>query len=169
MRAMFGLVSLLVVIAIMLWLFSMYSIPTAREGKKAQDQARQMSGRGDDGVAAIHSFRVEPNLRGNQLQSLQVTDVTAGGALDTYGLRKGDQIVEINGLKVGDVSNNDPETAKALVHTAFQGNQPIVVLRNGQPITLPQTPGEAAAQTAAGAGAKNPLDTLNNSIKIPTH
>ena len=168
MRAVFGLVSLLVVIAIMMWLFSMYSIPVAREGKTAQDQARQISGRGDDGVAAIHSFQVEPNLRGSKLQSLDVTNVTPGGALASYGLEKGDKIVEINGTKVGDLSNNDSELAKAQVHDAFQRSQPIVVLRDGQPVTLPQAPSQATAQPAAGA-ARSQLDSIKNSIQIPTH
>jgi len=162
MRAVFGLVSLLVVVAIMVWLFSMYSIPTAREGKKAQDQARQISGRGDDGVAAIHSFQVEPNLRGNKLESLDVTNVTPGGALASYGLQKGDKIIEINGTKVGDLSNNDAELAKAQVHDAFQRSQSLVVLRNGQPVTLPQGASD-------NTGANGPLNSINNSIKIPTH
>jgi S1-C subfamily serine protease len=167
MRAMFGLVSLLVVIAIMLFIFRFIEAPTLERGKKAQDEARQISGRGEDGRAAIDSFRVEPSLRGNQLQSLDVTDVTAGGALASYGLQKGDKIVQINGTKVGDLSNNDPELSKAQVHDAFRANQPIVVLRSGRPITLPQGAGDGSAQPASGAG--NPLDSINNSVKIPTH
>lgn len=158
MRAMFGLVSLLVTVGVIIWLFSMFSIPTAREGRKAQDQARQISGRGEDGQSAIDSFKVEPELRGNRLQALNVTDVTPGGALAGYGLQRGDQIVQINGTKVGDLSNNDAELAKAQVHDAFRGAQPIVVLRNGQQITLPQ-----------GQNPQGGLDSINNAIKIPTH
>jgi S1-C subfamily serine protease len=164
MRAMFGLVSLLVTMGIILWLFSMYSIPAAREGKKAQDQSRQISGRGEDGRAAIDSFKVEPQMRGNQLQALEVTNVTPGGALASYGLQKGDQIVQVNGTKVGDLSNNDAELAKAQIHDAFRASQPIVVLRNGRQLTLPQ--GDGVSPPAPGA---NPLDGINNSVKIPTH
>lgn len=170
MRAMFGLVSLLVTMGIILWLFSMYSIPTAREGKKAQDEARQISGRGEDGRAAISSFKVEPQLRGNRLQALDVTDVTPGGALAGYGLQKGDQIIQINGTKVGDLSNNDAELAKAQVHDAFRASQPIVVMRGGREITLPQGDGSSPpAPGAPHAGAQGALDSINNSVKIPTH
>lgn len=170
MRAIFGLVSLLVTVGIIMWLFSMFSIPAAREGKKAQDEVRQMSGRGEDGQAAIHSFKVEPQLRGNQLQALEVTDVTPGGALASYGLQKGDQIIQVNGTKVGDLSNNDAELAKAQIHDAFRASQPLVVLRNGRQITLPQ--GDGVSPPAPGAqntGSPAPLDSINNSIKIPTH
>ena len=162
MRAMFGLVSLLVVIAIMLVLFKWFEAPVLEQGQKTRDQARQISGRGDDGVAAIHSFQVEPNLHGNKLESLDVTDVTPGGALASYGLQKGDKIIDINGTKVGDLSNNDSELAKAQVHDAFQRSQSLVVLRNGQPVTLPQGASDSA-------GANGPLNSINNSIKIPTH
>jgi S1-C subfamily serine protease len=169
MRAMLGLVSLLVTMGIILWLFSMYSIPAAREGKKAQEQSRQISGRGEDGRAAIDSFKVEPQLRGNQLQSLEVTDVTPGGALASYGLQKGDQIVQVNGTKVGDLSNNDAELAKAQIHDAFRASQPIVVLRNGRQLTLPQGDGVSPPAPGAQNTGANPLDSINNSVKIPTH
>ena len=56
MRAMFGLVALLVSVGIIMWVFSLTSIPTAREGKKAQDEARQISGRGQNGEAATNSM-----------------------------------------------------------------------------------------------------------------
>jgi len=57
-----------------------------------------------------------------------VTDVTPGGALANYGLQKGDLILSVNGSKVGDISVNDAETAKAMVvQQGFQGNLPIVV------------------------------------------
>lgn len=157
MRAMFGLVSLLVVVGVMVWLFSMTSIPTAREGKKAQDQARQISGRGADGRPVTDSFKVEPFMRGNQLEGLDVTAVTPGGAMADYGLQKGDRILEINGSKVGEMSNNDPELSKDLIMDAYRGSQPIVVLRDGQQITLPANP------------AGGPLNALNNSVKIPMH
>ena len=149
MRAMFGLVGLLVTVAVVMWIFSKTSIPTAKEGLKAQDQARQISGRGEDGVSAVDSFKIEPEFRGSELQGLNVTSVTPGGALASYGLQKGDRILEINGNKVAVVSNNDPETAKALVHDAFRGSQPIIVLRNGVQVTLP--PGTSPGSPGAGS------------------
>lgn len=175
MRAMFGLVSLLVVIAIMMVIFKNIEAPTLQTGKKAQDQTRQISGRGQDGRAAIDSFKTEAKFRGgNRLEGLIVTSVTPGGALADYGLHKGDQIIEINGSKVGDISNDDPETAKALVHQAYQGSQPIVVLRDGQQVTLPAAPGTAGAvqqngQPPQNTAVQNQLNNLTNSLKTNAH
>jgi S1-C subfamily serine protease len=138
MRGMFGLLALLVGIGVMVYLFAQHEIPVAREGKKAQDQSRQISGRGQDGQAAIHSFQVDPKMRGNKLESLNVTGVTPGGALDDYGLKKGDQIIKIGDQKVSDVSNDDPELAKSMVHDAYQKSQTITVLRSGNEVVLPQ-------------------------------
>lgn len=168
MRAMFGLVSLLVVIGVLVYVFSKTSIPTAKEGKRAQDQARQISGRGDDGLAAIDSFKVTPDFRGSQLADLEVTRVTAGGALEQYGLQKGDKIIEVNGSKVGDISNNDPETAKALIHDAYRGSQPIIVLRNGQQITLPSAATAGGRQRGSAPQRQDELQRqIDTAVRIP--
>ena len=142
MRAMFGLVGLLVTLGVVMYFFMRVEAPTLEQGKKAQDQVQQMSGRGQDGRSAMDSFKTEPQNQGSRLAGLKVTDVTPGGAVeDYYGLKKGDLIVSITtqaGLqKVGDSSNNDPGMAKIQVQEAFQGSQPIVVQRNGRQLTLP--------------------------------
>lgn len=143
MRAMFGLVSLLVVVAIMVVLFRMFEIPTIEKGQEAHNEAQQISGRGQDGQSAMGSFQVEPEQQGSRLSALLVTNVTPGGAADTfYGLKKGDRIIEISaggGLqKVNDASNGDAETAKAmLAQYSFAASQPIVVMRGGQELALP--------------------------------
>lgn len=168
MRAMFGLVSLLVVILIICLIFRYIEAPKLEEGKKAQDQARQISGRGDDGRAAVDSFKIAPERRGNRLEGLLVTDVTPGGAVDTYyGLKKGDRIVQItNGgslQKIGDASNDDPELAKAQIHNAFQASDPIVVIRNGQQLTLPQSPAQPARSPAPARNTEQ--DQVNSVLK----
>ena len=137
MRGMFGLVSLLLAVAIIAYLWSQHTAVVAHEGVKAQDQARQISGRGQDGRAAVNSFKVEPQMRGSRLDALEVTDVTPGGALADYGLKKGDKIIKIGDQKIGDRSNDDPGLAKDLVHDAFQRSQSITVLRKGQEVMLP--------------------------------
>lgn len=166
MRAMFGLVGLLVTVGVVVWLFSLTSIPTAKEGEKAHEQAQQISGRGQDGGAAVDSFKVRSEMRGNRLESLLVTDLTAGGAVDQfYGLKKGDRIVQISThgvlTKIGDVSNDDEKTAKAMVHDAYQASEPIVIERNGQQITLPTQ----AGSTPQSSPRNNPQDPLNNVLK----
>src|SRR6476619_2815829 len=110
LRAMFGLVALLVVIGIMALIFSQIEAPTIKQGEKAQDAARQISGRGDDGGPAIDSFKVTPKMRGSNLEGLEVVSVLSGGGLSqVYGLQKGDVITQVDGMKVGDISANDPE------------------------------------------------------------
>src|SRR5579871_3513086 len=131
MRALFGLVSLLVVIAIIYFVFLKVEAPTIKEGEKAQDTARQISGRGNDGVAAIDSFKTEAKMRGSSLEGLTVTSVTPGGAMDKYGLKVGDEIVSVNGTDLAAIAN-DADTAKAMaVQNGFQGGNPVVVMRGG--------------------------------------
>jgi hypothetical protein len=166
---MFGLVSLLVVLGLAMLIFKYFEAPVIEQGIKAQDQARQISGRGDDGRAAVDSFKTEGKRRGNDLVGLTVTDVTAGGALAAYGLQTGDEIIEINGTSVGAI--NDPETAKAMVvQNGFQGGNPVVVLRQGNKIVLPNknaTGAAAGATTQPGMPAAPPTANppQNNSVK----
>src|SRR5688572_14473969 len=101
MRMGFGLVGLLVVVAIILILFVKKEEPTLRAGQKAKQEAQQLSGRGPDQLPASQSVKLEPQMRNNQIESLLVTDVTPGGALDQYfGLKKGDAIVKVGDLDV---------------------------------------------------------------------
>lgn len=159
MRAMFGLVSLLVGVAVLFYIFTRNTSETLRVSKPMQEQAQQMSGRGEDGRSAMDSFRVEPEQQGSRLTALLVTSVTPGGAADTfYGLKKGDRIVEISeggGLqKVNDASNGDADTAKALLaQYSFAASQPIVVMRNGKQLTLPQSAARQVAQPAPAPSA----------------
>jgi len=161
MRAIFGLVSLLVVIGIIYLIFIKVEAPTIDAGQKAKDEARQISGRGDDGKAAIDSFQTQPKMRGSTLDALTVTAVTPGGALAQYGLQKGDEITQVNGMKVGDLSVNDPETAKAMVvQNGFQAMAPVVVMRDGKQITLPDKAG-----AASGTPAPASPNTVQNQLK----
>jgi len=167
MRALFGLVSLLVVIGIMYLIFAKIEAPTIQAGNQAKDQARQISGRGDDGRAAIDSFKTAPKMRGQTLDALTVTDVTPGGALAQYGLQKGDEITQVDGMKVGDISVNDPETAKAMVvQKGFQSMAPIVVLRDGKPLTLPDK--SAGASGSAAPAAPNSVQNQLQNLGIQT-
>ncbi len=167
MRIAFGLVGLLVTVAIMVWLFSMYVGGTggvAHQGNLARQQAQQLAGRDDSGMTTAQSITLvaEP---ANRATGLLVTGLVAGGPMQThFGLMRNDLIVEIGtqgGLqRVRDF--NDPELAKAMALEAFQRGQPLVVLRGEQRLTLPQasalsTPAPAAAPTPAAKPAADPL------------
>jgi len=182
MRAGFGLIALLVGVAVMIWVFSRTQIPVAQEGKKAQDKARQIAGFDEDGERASDTITLEPQSSGGRVSSLFVTAIKAGGAMERhFGLMKDDTIVEVGtqgGLqKVRDL--NDDEMATALVSEAYQKKLPLVVVRNGERLTLPMAnrptpPGAPAAPGTANpappADNSNPLNRQLDAIQgIPTH
>jgi len=168
MRAMFGLVSLLVVLFIILMVFKYFEAPTIEKGEKAKDEARQISGRGDDGKAAIDSFKTEGKMKGGTLEGLMVTEVTPGGALEAYGLRKGDEIVSVNGTDLAAISS-DPDTAKAMaIQNGFQGGNPIIVVRDGKRITLPDKGTPGTTGTPSSDPRKNVQDQLKG-LGIQSH
>jgi hypothetical protein len=157
MRAGLGLLALLVTIALMIYLFAMIEIPKAKIGKQVQAQAQQYSGRGNDGESAMSSFTAEGKFKGSAIESLKVTGVTAGGAMDTYfGLRPKDAIVAAGGLRLSDTTNGDEEMAKALVAEAFSKHQTLTVKRGGKMIELPLPPGSAIPPLPAAPPAPGP-------------
>ena len=130
MRYMFGLVSLLVTVAIIMYLFSVTAIPTARKGKQVEEQLQPITGKTADGVTASDSVKVDTQSTGGK--SLLVTEVKPGGYFEQYyGLKKGDKVVQI-----GDV---DVETIGAYNADGLLGQlegKPITVLREGKKIVL---------------------------------
>lgn len=157
MRAIFGLVSLLVVVAIMAYLFSIYDIPVAKQGKIAQQQARQLSGHDEDGTAADQTIKLDADLRNNKLADLIVTSVVPGGAMDRfYGFQAGDKIITIGDMDISTISNDDFEMAKAqLLQEGFEKGKPVTVIRSDQKLQLPlpNRPVPAAAPAPAASSS----------------
>ena len=158
MRMAFGLVSLLVTLGIIILVMSMMmdkqtgSLPVALE---AREQAKQIAGVGQDGEAATQSAYFEEGQSGGKFSKLITRQVRRGGAYDTYfGLLPGDEIIEIGQggsmMKVSDISNGDPDLARALVSDAYARQQQIIVVRNGQRLTLPAAPGTAVVTGPGG-------------------
>jgi S1-C subfamily serine protease len=149
MRAGIGLISLLLAVGLIFYLFAESEIPKIQSGEEAREQVKQISGYGPAGEAAGTSFDTQGQLKGSRLDNLLVLSVTPGGAMDSYfGLRSGDEITAINGMRINDISNSDEETAKALATEAFSRKQKLTVRRNGQTIDLPLAPGTATAPPA---------------------
>jgi hypothetical protein len=156
MRMAFGLVSVLVVLGIVLIWFKNTQIPVIEKGQETRKEAQQISGRGPDEKPASESVKLDTRMKNGQIESLLVTDVTPGGAMEQYfGLQKGDEIVKVGEFDVrGHPLGDGVNTA---VFEAAQRQQPLVVLRNGQRVTLTPTGG---AGGAAGQRGK---------IQIPLH
>ena len=94
MRAGIGLIGVLLAVGLMVYLFSESELPKVRQGEQMKEQARQISGVGQDSVPATESFQTTGQMKGSRLAALQVTAVTPGGAMDTYyGLKPGDEII----------------------------------------------------------------------------
>jgi S1-C subfamily serine protease len=177
MRAAVSLGGLLVVIAIVVYLFAKNASVVIPAGKKAQDEARQMSGHGDDGIPADRTIKLDAES-GGPLKYLIVTDVTPGGAMDKfYGFKKDDKITAIG---QNEVSNwNDFELAKAmLVQEGYEKMQPVTVIRDGNTIQLPLKAGDASSTGTANAPTPQTPDASAspqqqsiqnqlNKIKIP--
>ena len=161
MRMAFGLVSLLVTLGIIVLVMSMMldkqtgSIPVAL---RAREEAKQIAGVGQDGEAATRSAYFEQGSSGGKFNKLIVRHVVRGGAYDTYfGLKLGDEVVEIEQsgsmMKLNDISNGDPDLARALISDAYARQQHIIVIRNGERVTLPMAPGAVAPGTVIAGAA----------------
>lgn len=156
MRGAFGLISLLIGVAIVVYLWANQTKTVVESGGAARDQAQQISGHSADGTPVGQSLATEPeNDPRGAFKDLLVTDVTPGAGMDAfYGLKKGDRIISVESLTT--VELNSGPAMKDMLLDAFGKKQPIVVNRNGQQITLPLPPGSADPTPPATAPAAAP-------------
>ena len=180
MRAVFGLVGILVVVGVIVWILGApggYLDKTQADikaGNKAKQQVNVIAGNSPDGE---YPFRKTVTLdlatSGGKTQGLLITSVNPSGPAATYyGLQKGDVVIDLG--QMGQVKNQTWSAEEALdwLDDAYRKQQQLIVVRNGQSITLPQVAG-AAAPAAANANKSsnsNPLGQRLDAIqKIPTH
>lgn len=148
MRAAFGLVGLLVVVGIIMLLFSTYSLPVAKRGKQAQDEVREIAGRDENNAPVTDAITLDAQDRNGRMEGAVVTDITAGSAIEKkYGLQKGDLIIALGPLTVKDHISSAGE-ARDFLLDAYQKNQPVIVMRGWERLTLPLDPAAAAAAPA---------------------
>lgn len=159
MRAGIGLLGLLLAVAIVLMV--MFSgphggyVPTViNNGQTARQEANQIAGRDENGMPVKDSIVLEEDSNGSQLRGIKVKSVVPNGPMATvYGLKAGDEIVQVWGLRVRD--QNDPELVKSEIYESYARNQPLVVERDGQEVTLtPNSPlSKAFPEQFAAPGA----------------
>lgn len=148
----FGLISLLVCAGIIMLFFAKIEAPQIQEGQKAQQEAQQISGRGDNGMKAMDSYSAQAYPPTGDFRGIQITDVTPTGPMDAYyGLKVGDIVVAIGGNDVTALGGFD--MGKAELDEAYQNHQGLTVERGGTKMELPV------------GGTHSPLDQFN----IPMH
>lgn len=169
MRFGIGLISILIAMALMLWLMVgtgyLKSVSSAR--KQANTQVNTWSGKSEDGrMLATDSIRYKVVSAGNR-SKLIVTSIYRTGPMDEkYGLRKDDQIIEIGALDVNQMVTSKDD-ATAFLHDAYARDWPLVIMRGGKKITMPTPEHTAeilslkraaalAATTQAAADAQKP-------------
>ncbi len=145
MRAGIGLLSLLIAAAIIFYISfggknGGYEGTVMKQGAKAHDEAGQIAGKTEDNVPIADTIKLEEHDVGGQFRSVTVVSIIPQTPMDTaYGLKAGDEILRVGDWGVSD--NNDFGLAEAKVDQAYQENSPLLVLRNGQQLTLtPNTP-----------------------------
>lgn len=136
-----------------------------KAGKIAQDQVNQMGGKDENGMKAEDSIVMNEIMSGSELRRLSVVSLVPGGPMESaYGLMAGDEIVQANQLELRGM---DPGLAKSWVITGYASNQPLMILRNGQPMTL--NPNTAITKYHPKDFAKPGTVVDPNSVpKIPT-
>ncbi len=185
MRAGIGLLSILIAVAIILVVAFWqphgqgYIPAVLSAGSTAQSQAQQLSSQDANGMRVEDSIALEESDAGGQLHGLTIKAIIPTGPMATaYGLLKGDEIVQVGQMRVRDM-NNDAELAKSLVYESYMRNEPLVVLRNGQELTIsPDTAMTAAhpnlftapGTTVTGAAPGQLTNSIPNPPQsVPTH
>ena len=85
----FGLLALLICVAIMLWLSAENASTVIPVGRKAQEDAEKIAGM-SNGIHSADSVTLEPGGDGSRTTYLKVTKVVAGGPMANYGLQLND-------------------------------------------------------------------------------
>src|SRR3954468_11154056 len=154
MRAAFGLVGILITLGVIIWIMAApgRELQQAQTAIKVQKQVtpevNQIAGRSAAGDMRFNeSAKFELQSSGGRSSSILVTEVDPQGpAALYYGLQRGDSIVEVGQL--GPVRDNNSITssddAMVFVMDAYQHKQPLVVVRDGQKVSLP-LPGSPGA------------------------
>lgn len=139
MRAMFGLVALLVGAFVVVWLFSRTELEKAKVGRQAQEQVAGIGLQTLDGQRYEDTIKLDAKERNGKVVALVVRSIDSGGPMaKKLGLQQGDEIVEVGNQggmqRVRDI--DDVELAKNWVIEAPRGNHPLVVERDGKQLRL---------------------------------
>jgi hypothetical protein len=184
-RYAFGLFGILVAVGVMIFIMSReltYDKKVIDKGNTARAQAEQFAG-----VGARESVQMAPvESNGGRVDAIAIKALIPGGPIEKYyGVMVGDQVIQVGPQRVRDM--NDSELAEAEILETYQRSGQIVVMRNGQKMTLPPASVSAAAipptagvtgtpaggTPGAGAGApktgEGSPESLLKTLNVPTH
>lgn len=167
-----GFIGLLISMFIVLYLWSPHTAQVSQTYTTMKPQVEKLAGRDETGMKNQDSIKLEAQQSSGRLKGILVTSIVAGGPMQKHmGLQADDLIVEVGMggslTKVGDITGG-AEMVIALIWQAPQQNQPLVVERAGQRITLPQTPGTVTpAPTNTPPPKKNTLQDQLDAISKP--
>jgi C-terminal processing protease CtpA/Prc len=131
MKLGFGLLSLLIAVAIVLYLQAQSATQVNKVRKEVTPQVEQMAGQGFASSYAAELVEVNGKVRGIKISKLAVD-----GPMAKYfgGLKVGDEVVEVGPMAVRDT---DPDLVMGLLKEAGIRSSTLKVLRNGQTIEIP--------------------------------
>jgi hypothetical protein len=139
MKAGFGLVALLIVMAIIFTLWTKHTATVVEQSKPAVQQAQQWAGQDDTGMKAKDSIVLDPVEQNGKLRYVLVDEITAGGPMEKYfGLKRNDSVIKV--IRRGtpfEVKEMDANEAKELIVGAYSEQGKLVILRGGEQIELP--------------------------------
>lgn len=142
-----GLLSLLIVVGIMLYLFAgptgpggaSYGRTLATKNQEMTQQANQFSGRDERGRPLRETLTLAPSPESGPMRGVLVETIEADGIAAThFGLQAGDEITQIGPQEVGGFIITDADAAATFLEEAFARGQTIRVHREGEVLTLPK-------------------------------
>jgi hypothetical protein len=162
-----GLLALLVVLAIILVLFAQHTSQVASVNKEVRPQVEQIAGVDESGKPVTHTYTLQAVNENGHLKGLKVVQLAPSSPMRKfYGLQEGDIITEASpqGGVMMSVKDNDASTMRDYVAAGYQAKQPLLVLRDGKQLTLPQTNAEknAAKKPSDADGVQSQLDAIQN-------
>ena len=140
-----GLLSLLVVAAIIFIVMAMYLPPTLKAGKKGQDESQQISGHAASGRPVSETAKFdEVDASDGSFRRVKIVSMDADcPLLVNYNLQPNDEISAIGGIKCSD--NNDYKLSVAQVEEAWGRMEALTIQRGGSTMEMrPTGPLEAS-------------------------
>ncbi len=174
MRAMFGLVGILVTLGVIVWLLAAPGgeLDQISQAKKVQDRTKLMvndlSGLESDGQQTkADPLTLEASPGDFRYVTLTAIDPAGSELASKYGLSVGDQITAIGPLAVGGPSVSNVDDAKLQLNS-MQAVASITVRRNGQQIVLdPDRPQPATPPMSAPPVSSPPVASGQAPAALP--